>query len=149
MKLTRIRFCEEADQRLRHLKARTTLTANLLCRIGFSLSLEDPTIPDPAHYPEDSSREIDRPTLTGQYDILFLALLRERCANDRLPIDGELFEAQFRAHMNRGVLMLFQRVKSLADLCKLAPTQLHSLTPESSMVIRSSQFAVLDEPDAE
>jgi DNA sulfur modification protein DndE len=119
MKLTRIRFCDEADQRLRHLKARTTLSANLLRRIGFCLSLDDPTLPDPARYPEDSPREIDRPTLTGQYDALFLALLRERCVKDGLPASGKAFEEQFRAHMNRGVLMLFQRVKTLADLCKL------------------------------
>lgn len=119
MKLTRVRFCDEADQRLRHLKARTTLTANLLCRIGFCLSLDDPTIPDPAKYPEDSQREIDRATLTGQYDALFLALLRERCVKDGLPTSGKVFEEQFRSHMNRGVLMLFQRVKTLADLSKL------------------------------
>lgn len=119
MKLTRVRFCEEADQRLRNLKARTSLPANLLCRIGFCLSLEDLTIPDPAQYPENSQREIDRPTLTGQYDALFLALLRERCLKDGLPTGGKGFEDQFRAHMNRGALILYQRVKNLADLGKL------------------------------
>jgi DNA sulfur modification protein DndE len=119
MKLTRLRFCDEADQRLRQLKGRTTLTANLLCRIGFCLSLDDPTIPDPAKYPENSSREIDRPTLTGQYDGLFLALLRERCAKDGIDTDGSVFEEQFRAHMNRGVMMLYQRVKTPLDYLKV------------------------------
>jgi DNA sulfur modification protein DndE len=123
MKLTRVRFCEEADSRLRSLKARTGLSANLLCRVGFSLSLNDPTIPDPLLYPEDSPREIDRPTLTGQYDALFLALLRERCAKDELDLEGAVFEEQFRAHMNRGVLLLFHRVKGLADLAKLGALQ--------------------------
>lgn len=121
MKLTRIRFCDEADQRLRHIKARTGITPNLLCRIGFCLSLDDPIVPDPAEFPPDSQREIDRHTLTGQYDVLFLALLRERCMRDKLPTEGKEFEEQFRAHMNRGVLLLFQRVKSLPDLCKLVP----------------------------
>ncbi len=121
MKLTRLRFCEEADQRLRVLKGRTTITPNLLCRIGFCLSLAEPTTLDPGDYPEDSQREINRYTLTGQYDGMFLALLRERCVKDGLPINGDLFEAQFRAHMNRGVLLLFQRVKSLPDLCRLLP----------------------------
>ncbi|MCG8353505.1 MAG: DNA sulfur modification protein DndE [Chloroflexales bacterium] len=123
MNLTRIRFCDEVDQRLRHLKGRTGLSANLLCRIGFSLSLTEPTIPDPALYPEDSSREIERGTLTGRYDPLFVALLRQRCLSDGLPTHGEVFEAQFRAHMNRGVLLLYQQVKSLPDLCKLATTK--------------------------
>ncbi|NOK58228.1 MAG: DNA sulfur modification protein DndE [Chloroflexi bacterium AL-W] len=121
MKLTRIRFCEEADQRLRQLKSRTGITPNLLCRMGFCLSLDDPMVPDPTQFPPDSQREIDRHTLTGQYDVLFLALLRERCVRDNLSIEGKAFEEQFRAHMNRGVLLLFQRVKSLPDVSKLVP----------------------------
>lgn len=48
MKLTRLQVCLEVDQRLIHLKARTGLTPNLLCRIGFCLSLNDPSVPDPA-----------------------------------------------------------------------------------------------------
>jgi DNA sulfur modification protein DndE len=120
MNLSRVRFCDEVDQRLRHLKARTSLSANLLCRIGFSLSLAEPTIPDPAQYPEDSPREIERGTLTGRYDELFVVLLRQRCIKDGLSTEGTSFEDQFRAHMNRGVLLLYQQVKSLPDLCKLA-----------------------------
>lgn len=121
MKLTRIKFCDEADQRLKVLKARTGITPNLLCRIGFSISLVDPIKIKPEEFPEDSPRVIDRYTLTGQYDALFLALLRERCAQDGLPTTESTFEEHFRAHMNRGVLLLYQRVKSLADLCNLVP----------------------------
>ncbi|MEI6181225.1 MAG: DNA sulfur modification protein DndE [Chloroflexales bacterium] len=120
MNLTRVRFCEEVDNRLRVLKARTTLSANLLCRIGFGLSLAEPTIPDPTQYPENSQREIERGTLTGRYDALFIALLRQRCLNDGLAMDADHLAAQFHAHMNRGVLLLYQQVKSLSDLCKLA-----------------------------
>lgn len=116
MKLNRVRFCDEADQRLRLLKARTGMSANLLCRIGFCLSLADPLIPQADDYPEDSRREIERGTLTGQYDALFLALLRERCLRDGATPDEGTLEAQFHAHMNRGVLLLFQRVKTLADV---------------------------------
>ncbi|MCU0493393.1 MAG: DNA sulfur modification protein DndE [Chloroflexaceae bacterium] len=119
MKLNRVRFCDEADQRLRQLKARTGLSANLLCRIGFCLSLADPLIPQPGDYPENSQREIERSTLTGQYDELFLALLRERCLRDGAPADDDTMAAQFHAHMNRGVLLLFQRAKTLADVGKL------------------------------
>lgn len=121
MSLNRVRFCEEADQRLRMLKGRTSLTPNLLCRIGFCLSLADLSVPDPNKYSEDSQREINRYTLTGQFDPFFFALLRERCIKDNLPVEGKVFEEQFRAHMNRGVLLLFQQVKSLSDLCRLVP----------------------------
>jgi DNA sulfur modification protein DndE len=71
-------------QRLRILKARTGLTPNLLCRLGFCLSLNDPTPPNPAQYPEDGPREINRYSLTGQWDRFFFALLRERLVRDGL-----------------------------------------------------------------
>ena len=119
MKLTRLRVGEEASQRLSLLKGRTGLTPNILCRIGFCLSLNDPSVPIPADYLPESDREIDRHTLTGAWDSLFVALLRERCHGDGL---GEAhLEAQFKAHINRGVLLLYKRVRDLNDLALLLP----------------------------
>lgn len=122
MKLTRLRVCKEVDQRLSHLKSKTGLTPNLLCRIGFCLSLNDPTIPNVADYPPDSERELNRYTLTGEWDLLFVALLRERIAQDD-PDQTIPPEDHFRAHVNRGVLLLFHRVKSLGDLDRLVQEQ--------------------------
>ena len=132
MKLTRLRVCNEVDQRLVHLKARTGLTPNLLCRIGFCLSLNDPTVPDPGAYPPDSDRELNRYTLTGEWVMFFVALIRERCAHDGLNLESQLDE-QFRAHVNRGVLMLYNRVKHLGDLARLVQEQL----PAASVGARS------------
>ena len=87
---------------------------------GIDDQLAEPTIPNPEQYPENSSREIERGTLTGRYDALFVALLRQRCLSDGIATDGDIFEEQFRAHMNRGVLLMYHQVKSLSDLCKLA-----------------------------
>ncbi len=57
-------------------------------------------------------------TITGEWDSFFVALLRERCAYD--GIDGDTsMEEQFRAHVNRGVLLLYNRVKCLGDGHKL------------------------------
>lgn len=124
MRLTRLKVCQEADQRLRHLKAVTGLRPNVLCRLGFCLSLNDPTIPNPDDYPQDSDRELNRYTLTGEWDEYFVALLRERCAYDGLDLEHDL-EDQFRAHINRGVLTLFQRVKNLSDLDRLVQENLN------------------------
>jgi DNA sulfur modification protein DndE len=118
MQMNRIRVSEEVDQRLRSLKGKTGLTPNLLCRFGFCLSLNDPSIPNPKDYAESSVREFNRYTLTGQWDNLFIALLKERCYIDGLPLP-ECLEEQFRAHINRGVLLLFQRVKHLSDLYRI------------------------------
>jgi DNA sulfur modification protein DndE len=117
MNLNRLRVCEEADLRLRILKARTGLTPNLLCRLGFCLSLNDPTPPDPTQYPEDGPREINPYILTRPWESLILALVKERCHQD--GFGEETFEDQFRAHVNRGVLMLYKQVRDLNDLAQL------------------------------
>ncbi len=121
MKLNRLRISEEVSRRLSILKARTGLTPNILCRIGFCLSLNDPTIPDPEEYPNDTEKEINRHTLTGQWDPFFVALIKERCYRDGQPLDDDKIADHFRAHVNRGVLLLYKRVRSLNDLAQLMP----------------------------
>lgn len=118
MQLNKIKVSEDVDQKLKQLKSKTGLTPNLLCRIGFCLSLREPDVPDPSAYDEKSNREFNRYTLTGSWDSLFIALLTQRCMRDDLRIPEDL-EEQFRGHLNRGVLLLFQRVKHLDDLCRL------------------------------
>ncbi|MFQ5741109.1 MAG: DNA sulfur modification protein DndE [Acidobacteriota bacterium] len=113
--LRRLRFCREADNWLRVLKSRTGVTPNILCRIGYSLSLDQPGIPNPEIYPEDSDREINRYTLLGEHDGTYVALLRQRMSDEGTDQDDEI-DAQFRAHMNRGVILLAARVKALPDL---------------------------------
>src|SRR5438270_453303 len=113
MVFNRIYVGEEVDQRLRLLKTRTGLTPNLLCRLGFCLSLTEPLIPDPQLYAEGQVREFNRYTLTGQWDTFFFALLRERRLEQNGSENPEVdLEAHFKAHLSRGVLMLHQRLKS-------------------------------------
>ena len=118
MQFNKIKVCAKADQHLRHLKAKTGLTPNLLARYGFCLSLRDPKIPNPNHYDEEAPREFNRYTLTGEWDGFFMALLRQRCWRDGL--DESQLESQFRAHLNRGILTLSQQVKSSVDLLRVA-----------------------------
>jgi DNA sulfur modification protein DndE len=116
MKLTRLRLTKDASNRIRFLAGKTGLTPNLLCRIGFCLSLSEPTVPNPNEY-TDEDREFNRYTLLGEFDPLFVALLRQRSAHDGL--DLQQLPDYFRAHMNRGVTLLQQRVKSLSDIADL------------------------------
>jgi DNA sulfur modification protein DndE len=129
MELNRLRISEEVSNRLSILKGRTGLTPNILCRIGFCLSLNDPTRPNPDDYPTDTEKEINRHTLTGQWDPLFVALIRERCHQEGLALDNETLAEQFRAHINRGVLLLFKRIRSLNDLAQLMPRHIHQEVP--------------------
>lgn len=121
MKLNRLRVGKEVSDRLKHLRARTGLTPNILCRLGFCLSLNDPTVPNPDDFPQDSEREIDRHTLTGSWDLFFVALLKERVHRDGLELTDEVLAQQFHAHVNRGVLLLYKRVRNVGDLIHLMP----------------------------
>jgi DNA sulfur modification protein DndE len=118
MKLSKLRLSKEASSRLRFLSGKTGLTPNLLCRMGFCLSLTEQSIPNPSDYPEED-REFNRYTLLGEYDSLFVALLRERVALDK---NQYRIEESFRAHMNRGVLLLQQRLKDIDHLGLLVAT---------------------------
>jgi len=117
LRLKRLTFSRDADTHLRTMKTRTGITPNLLCRMGFCASLEEPGVPDPQKYPEDSDREINRYTLLGEFETVLIALLRQRVIRDGLELDT--LDDMFRAHMNRGVGLLVARLKSLGDLHQL------------------------------
>ncbi|MBW4039109.1 MAG: DNA sulfur modification protein DndE [Acidobacteria bacterium] len=122
MRFTKIRLTKDASNRLRFLAGRTGLTPNLLCRLGFCLSLEEPKVPNPDEFAEEE-REFNRYTLLGEYDSLYIALLRQRLHQDGL--EEANLEGHFRAHLNRGISLLQQRVRNVADLATLVPNGKH------------------------
>ena len=107
------------------LKGRTGLTPNILCRIGFCLSLSDPTVPKPGNY-DENGQEFNRYTLTGEWDKFFVALLKERLLRDALDLKKDLLP-QFRAHMNRGAITLYDKVKKIEDFQELLPLNMVTL----------------------
>ncbi len=123
----RVRFCQEASDGLARLKRKTGLTPNILARFGFSMSIEDPSVPNPADYPPDSNREIDWKVLVGDYGQLFIALTKERCLMDGIEIRDENLMLQFKTHINRGALLLSKRVRTLDDLVHLLPNKFRQI----------------------
>lgn len=121
MQFSEMHFSDEASRKLGQMKGRTGLTPNILARIGFCLSLENPVQPDPADFETTGSISIKRHVLTGPYDALFVALLKERCFQDNLG--EEQWVNQFKAHMNRGVILLHKRLKSLNGLALTLPAE--------------------------
>ncbi len=112
--LQRIPFTVEADNRLRQLKSRTGITPNILCRLGFCLSLEEVGIPEilPENYKQ--GREINRYTLLGKDDLIYVSLLLVRLQRDKISLDK--VNDMFLAHVNRGVEVLAARVKLIGDI---------------------------------
>lgn len=119
MLANKFKIAKALSPRLPQLKARTGLTPNVLCRLGFCLSLADPGTPDPTQYTEDGF-EFNRYTLLGDYEPLLMGLLRERLLKESLEPDKD-FDAFFRAHMNRGVELLARRVRSLPSILEMLP----------------------------
>lgn len=113
-RIIKIFLSADNTQKVRTLKGRTGLTPNILCRFALTLSLRDPSIPDPSAYPNDGM-EFNRYTLMGSHEVLLLALLRQRCLHDGLNPGTNLAE-QLRTHINRGVGILYPRLRSLPDL---------------------------------
>lgn len=113
-RIVKIFLSADNTQKVRTLKGRTGLTPNILCRFALALSLRDPGAPDPTAFPSDGM-EFNRYTLLGAHEPLILALLRQRCVMDGFVPDEELPE-QLRAHINRGVAILYPRLRTLSDL---------------------------------
>jgi hypothetical protein len=67
--------------------------------------------------------------LLGEYDDLFVALLKERCRGD--GVDLTQVPDYFRAHVNRGVILLQACVRSLGDIAVLLPRTDLSVAAES------------------
>ncbi len=113
-RITKIFLSAENTQKVRTLKGRTGLTPNILCRFALTLSLRDPGVPDPSIYANDGM-EFNSYTLLGQQEVVLLALVRQCSLQHGIDPDVELWE-QLRAHVNRGVGILYPRVRSLLDL---------------------------------
>lgn len=96
------------------MKGKTGLTPNILCRLAFCHSINDPSIPNPGDY-NSEGQEFNRFTLTGEWDGFFIALLKERLLEDGLDVEKDL-QKYFKAHLNRGVFSIYNRIKGLGDL---------------------------------
>lgn len=122
MTLQRVLFTPDADNRMRMLKGRTGITPNLLGRMGFCLSLEEPGTPALLNAKVAPGREINRYTMLGEYDEAFIALLITWMDGRGYKITKpEEVNKYFLAHMNRGIELITARLKTIIDLDRLIP----------------------------
>ncbi len=115
MTFVRIRLSVATSNRLKSLKGRTGLTPNVLCRLALCYSLADSHPLGPA-VPDSDGLELNRATLFGEREEVYLALLKQRMVNDAV---GHELEDTLRAHIDRGVALLAPRLKSVADVTEL------------------------------
>lgn len=117
MKANRFRLSAAVTERLKLVKGRTGFkTDNIIPRIGFCLSLAEQKLPNPKDYDQEG-KEFNRYTLLGEWDDIYVALLREDLKNHEIDLSNEA--DYFRAHLNRGVIIASRLIKSLPDIPKL------------------------------
>ena len=63
--------------------------------------------------------EFNRYTLTGEWDIFYIALIKTRLINDGLDQNKDLL-INFKEHIERGVILFYNRVKEFSDIATLA-----------------------------
>lgn len=118
MKANKFRISNESTGKLRFIQGKTGLTPNILLRIGFCLSLRDGSLLNPERFPEDGM-ELNRFTVTGEFDCAYVALLKEWEFQNNIKSNDTLSAELFRAHLNRGAMLLSGRIRSLIDLVYL------------------------------
>ena len=118
---SKIQLDSASNQYLKTFKSRTGLTHQYTCRLAFCLSLAEQGAVEPERY-DEKGLEFNRYTLTGEWDRVLLAYLREWLAarGDATEYDEATW---FRAHVNRGLPILLRRVRTLADVPKLVPAK--------------------------
>lgn len=124
-KFNRITIDSDATNQLKMLKANTGMTPNYLCRIGFCYSLNEPRPPNPKQYDTDG-QTFNRYTLLGEYDTLYMALLKERLIQEGKDPEEDLYE-EFVAHLNRGVERVAGNVGDLTGFYDLVPGETKGL----------------------
>ena len=70
-------------------------------------------------YDEDGL-EFNRFTLLGEWDSLYVALIKQRCVQDDLDPEKDLI-SQFKVHLNNGISLIYPRIKYLGDFQNLLP----------------------------
>ena len=81
-----------------------------LCKIALALSLKDSQRLDEDNFKTDGEGlELNRQTITGEYDDLFKALIISHAGNSMT--DEEYFPKYMKAHIDRGAKYLFSEFK--------------------------------------
>lgn len=105
---------------LKNFQNATGLSWNILSRLAVAFSLKDPSIPPTVH--DTNGVEINRNTMTGEYDYVYKALISEHAG--RHITDEEYFPELFNRHIDRGILILESKYKLAGNYEKLVQTLL-------------------------
>lgn len=98
----RLKTSKETGEILKSLQNSTGLTWNVLSRIAVSLSLNVPDLPPAVQ--DTSGVDIHRNAITGDYDYVYKALIRQHAGYH--VTEENYFPDLFNRHLERGIHIL-------------------------------------------
>ena len=113
---SKLKISEEASEQLSLLSKRLDLRRNIVCRLAIGRSLAETASVNSIRPKDSAGYEFNRYTLTGEYDDLFKALVRQH--EGKKMDDREYFSTFLRNHLERGIQILYkeyQRINSPID----------------------------------
>jgi len=116
LQFNRIKLSLRAQHLYGQIKHRTGLGSNISARYGLCLSLKDFSIPNPDEY-DERGMEILPSILFGEHEQIYLGLMKNRLKKDSK--DNSELNEMTRAHLNRGVISLSDRINGLGNFYKL------------------------------
>ncbi len=122
MSLDTVRISKQGRDQLITLKRRTGIENwNILCRWAFCVSVADPSPPRNIEAALEGGVEMTWRTFGGDYEGVYLALLKERCQRDGLDLGMESLASQFRLHVHRGIASLVgsSELKDISSLVRI------------------------------
>jgi DNA sulfur modification protein DndE len=103
---TKINISTKSDEILSSIKSKYKLRPNILCRYAILLSLRIEDIPEICN--DNSGREFNRVTLTGDDDLIIRELIKLN--NGNFISDDEYMDIYLKAHLERGLNMLSKNI---------------------------------------
>lgn len=118
MAIETVRTNLEGKERLARLKKYTGLQNwNVICRWALCRSLSDKSVPPKMDQKGEPGVEMTWKVFGGEYQEIYLALLKQRCRNDGFDLDDSTLAEQFWLHLHRGLnyLATEKRLKDVYD----------------------------------
>ena len=112
---SRLRISKKASEQLNHLSKRLDLRRNIVCRLAIGRSLAEKGSVKNMKPKDSAGFEFNKYTLTGEYDEIFKALVKQ---HEKKLDDREYISTFLRNHIERGIQFLYieyQRINSPID----------------------------------
>ena len=103
---TKINVSSAADDILLKIKSKFSIRPNIICRYAILLSLQ--VEDDPKVCNDNSGREFNRITLTGDEDLLIRELIKMHYKE--FVSDDEYMDVFLKAHLERGLQLLSKNI---------------------------------------